>query len=100
MKHAVAVMVLTLFLGISTPSFAEDGQALFAAKMCAACHMMDGTGNVIGPDLSKVGGRLTADQIKSQLKLPRESPSPVKMPPFVGSDAELDALVQFLSAKK
>lgn len=37
---------------------------------CFACHIINGSGHDFGPDLSKVGARLTREQILESLKQP------------------------------
>ena len=37
----------------------EQGQSLFAAVRCASCHMMQGEGGAIGPDLTQLGTRFS-----------------------------------------
>lgn len=37
----------------------EQGKSLFAAVRCASCHMMQGEGGAIGPDLTQLGTRFS-----------------------------------------
>ena len=37
----------------------HNGKNLFYAAQCAACHRLDGSGGIIGPDLSSVSSRLS-----------------------------------------
>ena len=47
---------------------AAAGQALFAGKGdCARCHMVNGDGGRLGPDLSSVGDRRTPGELESDL---------------------------------
>ncbi len=47
---------------------AAAGQALFAGKGdCARCHMVNGDGGRLGPDLSSVGDRRTPAELESDL---------------------------------
>lgn len=47
--------------GLASPAAARDGQALFLANGCAACHRIAGTpaNGLSGPDLTYLAGRLT-----------------------------------------
>lgn len=41
--------------GIAPGSAAARGESLFDSAGCDGCHMVDGQGGTVGPDLSKVG---------------------------------------------
>lgn len=41
----------------------ESGRNLFHATSCVACHVFDGEGGAIGPDLSNVRGKFGAEQL-------------------------------------
>jgi putative heme-binding domain-containing protein len=43
------------------PSFA-NGKQLFVVANCAACHKLNGVGYEVGPDLSKLDPKVTADE--------------------------------------
>src|SRR5437763_11278624 len=45
-------------------------QFFFAKGQCASCHMVQGRGAAIGPDLSSIGTRLTVDEIRQSLLKP------------------------------
>ena len=47
------------------------GRKIFSAKGgCASCHMVNGTGSPIGPDLSDVGRQMTIEEIEGVLRHP------------------------------
>lgn len=50
----------------------EDGKAMFTAATCASCHKMNGEGGNIGPDLSQLGKRFTAQDILEAIIKPSE----------------------------
>ncbi len=76
---------------------------------CMGCHQFKGQGGALGPDLSKVGGRLTAAKIRESILDPSgqasagyESLTEV-MPKTFGdqlSAAQLESLVRFLAAQR
>ncbi|WP_276356771.1 c-type cytochrome [Cohnella caldifontis] len=72
-----------------------DAEAVFS-KNCVACHAADLHGGV-GPNLQDVGARLSAADITTRI-----SGGGGGMPAFKGtlSDAEIQALADWLSAKK
>ena len=49
---------------------AAGKQFFFGQGRCASCHMVDGAGKPIGPDLSNVARELTVDQIRQALLQP------------------------------
>ncbi len=54
--------------GVDPGGSATAGQALFAGKGdCARCHMVNGDGGRLGPDLSSVGDRRTPAELESDL---------------------------------
>ena len=50
----------------------EDGKAMFVASNCASCHKMNGEGGNVGPDLSQLGNRFTANDILKSIIKPSE----------------------------
>lgn len=50
------------------PGNAARGQQIFWGKgKCGSCHMIDGRGGILGPDLSSVGGQRTLREIRDAL---------------------------------
>ena len=53
------------------PGSAALGQQLFEGKAdCVSCHMVNGLGQRLGPDLSTVGDRRTAEELEADLTEP------------------------------
>jgi len=82
---------------------------IFRQYQCAACHKLGDEGGAIGPDLSRVGARLTPDRIRRAILDPNAEIAPGYekvagvMPTNFGQQltaAQLEALVQFLAARK
>ena len=48
--------------GLTNRNF-EEGKKMFAAALCSSCHMMQGEGGSIGPDLTQLGTRFTEKDI-------------------------------------
>ncbi len=81
---AVAVFVMTLKTPSAVtvqareaaPGDPASGERFFAGKgNCAACHMVRGTGGVLGPDLSSIGRDRTQAQIEQKLRDPEAAPA-------------------------
>lgn len=55
---------------VDVPGNVEQGKAVFAGKGgCLKCHMLDGKGGTIGPDLSNVGALITLKRLKESLSV-------------------------------
>ncbi len=73
-----------------------QGAVVFQNKNCRNCHALDGVGGERGPDLSRVGTRLTRDQLIDQVS--NGTPGGGNMPAY-GKEinpAEMDAVVAFM----
>ena len=54
---------------------AKKGKELFSGKAgCSACHMVNGSGGFVGPELSGYGGNHSAAEIRAAIIGPREPP--------------------------
>jgi cytochrome c551 len=85
----------TAVIGGSQGVKAADAQTLYKHN-CMACHGNDLSG-VVGPNLQKVGARLSSDQIVTQISNGKGA-----MPPFKGTlkAEEINALAQWLVSNK
>ena len=86
-----------------------DPKVIIQAAGCLACHKLDGQGQVIAPDLTRVGSRRDAESIRRKILDPASSVTKGYeklagiMPKSFGtmmSAAQLEALVQYLAAHK
>lgn len=48
----------------------QKGEALFNSSGCSTCHMIDGQGGSIGPDLSRIGASRGPTNLKERLQDP------------------------------
>ncbi len=58
------------------PGSPEAGQAVFKRLDCGRCHMVEGLGGRLGPDLSRVGGRRSPDELAEDLTEPSAEVAP------------------------
>lgn len=62
---------------INLPGSLTSGKTLFTGKgNCSSCHMINGEGGRLGPDLSRIGERRDPDTLKMDLLNPNESVEP------------------------
>ena len=53
---------------VDVPGDVEHGKAIFTGKGgCTKCHMLNGKGGTIGPDLSNIGAQITLKRLKESL---------------------------------
>lgn len=85
-------------------STATGGQAVYVAQGCPRCHVINGQGGRMGPDLSRVGAEPghTAEWIIEHVKNPQSHNPGSRMPAFAGkiSDSDLKALGDYLASLK
>ncbi len=74
------------------------GKNLYNQNRCDLCHRIGGQGGVIGPDLSKVGGKYDPQWVARKIKDPKSVNPTTQMPAYPQlSDNEIEALVSFLT---
>jgi mono/diheme cytochrome c family protein len=86
-----------------------DAMSIIRGAGCTGCHTVNGEGGKIGPDLSHVGSRLSANLIRESILLPDAKTAKGYekfkgvMPKTFGRQLtaeQLEALVQFLASHK
>jgi ubiquinol-cytochrome c reductase cytochrome b subunit len=80
----------------------EHTATLVLGRYCAACHMIDGEGTSIAPDLTHVGATRDAAWLREWISSPEDVDIGASMPAFgaILSDDELTAIVGYLAARK
>jgi ubiquinol-cytochrome c reductase cytochrome b subunit len=80
----------------AAPAAAAPGASVFQAQGCAACHMINGAGGTVGPNLSHIGAMMTREQLQTMILKGRGG-----MPAFPQMDpSNLDALLGYLQSLK
>jgi nitric oxide reductase subunit C len=82
---------------VATPATTAANRPPLFGQVCVACHAVGGTGGAIGPALDGVGKRFDAAYLKAWLRDPLAVKADSKMPKLPLTDAEIDALVTYLS---
>ena len=100
MKGSVSFPFLLLAFSLLS-ACTIDGEALFREKGCDHCHRFRGVGGQMGPDLTPVAARRSADSLKKKIRTPSSDNSSSRMPSFPSlSRRELAALVTYLQSEE
>lgn len=89
--------------GKTAPGSAEKGRELFEARGCLGCHSMernDLVQNWHGPELSRVGSKVTVEWLHDWLLNPKKYYPTTNMPNLRLSDAEAWDIAQYLMQGK
>jgi mono/diheme cytochrome c family protein len=99
-----AFIILAAFIAVTlltvAAQAASSGEQIFRQK-CTMCHVVNGKGGRIGPDLSKVSVSMKEKDIKEKLEMPKQSNPTSSMPSFKTlPKADMDALMKYLRTLK
>jgi mono/diheme cytochrome c family protein len=73
-----------------------EGRQVFLTQ-CYGCHTLGAAGTPIAPDLSRIGARLSRDELERRIRDPRTHRDTAHMPRLELSESEIRALVAYLS---
>nr|WP_255502081.1 c-type cytochrome [Algoriphagus sp. AK58] len=54
----------------------ENGKQLFAIRACSACHAVDGTTELLGPNLKGIGKEFSQEELLEEINKPSERIKP------------------------
>ncbi|MBI3077332.1 MAG: c-type cytochrome [Deltaproteobacteria bacterium] len=74
----------------------ERGKALFRQARCVSCHALEGKGGDLGPDLGRVGDKLTPAWLHAWVAEPRQILPGARCPRFRFTDGERADLITYL----
>jgi mono/diheme cytochrome c family protein len=78
-----------------------NGQKVYVARKCNICHVVNGAGGKLGPDLSMIGTKRTAAWFEKYLPNPRALGDPKgKMPPQPIEGQDLKDIAAYLAGLK
>ena len=99
-------LLFASLLCLATQGFAQPDAEALARRLlnsqgCKACHRIEGGGATTGPDLNKVGSRLTREQLRSKLVNPQKRHAAGRITDFSYLQGnEIDALTAFLEQRQ
>ena len=73
-----------------------SGAQLIDQYGCRGCHAIDGAGGTIGPNLDALFERRDEAWVREQIENPRRTKADSVMPAFGLSNAQIDAIIEFL----
>ncbi len=80
------------------PGVTFTGEEVFKENQCMSCHTFRGNGGSVGPNLTNVSQKYNKADLMKFIKNPPE-PANMAMPPFAGTDNDLDVLTDYLLNK-
>lgn len=82
----------------SDPEVIASGAELITQKACVGCHVINGSGGEVGPNLDNVLGQRDAAFLRHKLADPTFDNASSMMPNFGLSTEDIDALVAYLAS--
>ena len=75
-QAATYVLSLSRSAPRSGPGNAERGAALYQSSGCASCHVVEGRGGILGPELTTIGSRRGSVNLRESVVTPASSHPP------------------------
>jgi len=82
----------------STPAFAVDGAMLYQKQQCGGCHVINGSGQKLGPGLNGVALRRSKKWIEENFLNPQKMSPDSPMPPYKFKPKDMEAITSYLLA--
>jgi mono/diheme cytochrome c family protein len=102
--RAIASFLRKVRIGVPVPDVPEEFRraSIVFGRSCASCHMIDGEGGAVGPDLTRVGAKHDATYLREWITQPDAIDPAASMPAFGEflKDQEMTAIVNHLAARK
>jgi mono/diheme cytochrome c family protein len=80
--------------------FNYDGKRLFTGAGCVLCHTIEASGGEVGPALTYIGRKRSAENLERLLKDPEEILPGGKMPQLYLNSLQIKALVRYLGERR
>jgi len=75
-QTAIYVLSLSRTASLLGPGNAERGAAIYQSTGCGSCHVVEGRGGILGPELTTIGGRRGAVYLREAIVKPAASHPP------------------------
>ena len=102
--RSIASYMRKVGAGVPLPAMSAETRlaSVVMGRYCANCHMMDGEGESVGPDLTGIGSRHDAAWLRDWITQPDAVDPVANMPAFgeVLSANEMTVIVNYLAANK
>ena len=102
--RSIASYMKKVRAGVAVPAVDEKTRVAsrVIGRYCASCHMIDGEGSAIGPDLTRVGAQRDAKWLHEWITQPDAVEPAASMPAFgeVLTEQEMMVIVEYLAARK
>jgi len=99
------VLLVPVVLLLASCAEAQDGRALigqgrmvFRDQGCYGCHVAEGMGTPIGPDLSRIGAKRNETYLTRWLRDPSAHRPSAHMPKLELTEAEVQSLAAYLGS--
>jgi mono/diheme cytochrome c family protein len=113
---AAALLGFTTLIGAATspqtpvkpaapvsPALIAQGQSVYAKLDCSDCHVLNGNGTAVGPDLTHVGATWTQPRLKAVIRHPKKVNPKAIMPGYGAkkiTKTQLASLAAYLGSLK
>jgi mono/diheme cytochrome c family protein/cytochrome c553 len=74
----------------------DTGKEIFGRLRCLSCHILNGKGGIIGPNLSKISQKTSRSWLSAWIKSPSTYNTHTKMPTFNMATMERLGLIEYL----
>lgn len=102
--QAVVAYLRRNHAGLTPPDLAPEVRlaAMTYASTCVVCHRISGEGGTVGPDLTTIGQRRSAEEIRAIIEDPALVYGESRMPAFKSrlTGAQVEALAAYLATRK
>jgi ubiquinol-cytochrome c reductase cytochrome b subunit len=102
--RSIASYLRKVRTGAPQPDVSDEVRraSIVFGRYCASCHMIDGEGGAVGPDLTRVGAKHDAKYLREWITQPDAIDPAASMPAFGEflKDHEMTAIVNYLAARK
>ena len=102
--RSIASYLRKLRVGVPVPAMPVETRlaSLVIGRHCASCHLVDGEGVSVGPDLTRVGARHDTAWLRDWISQPDAVDPSANMPAFGGALTlqEMTAIVNYLALRR